>query len=94
MQEKNLSIIKADLYFCSRSEKEIKAENTNTETDSTPETKTKNNKLIFHIDHVTNIQWLCILPKIVTKIIAITYGDNHLEFNKCYKTGYVWEIVK
>lgn len=85
VQDKSLLTTNANLYFGPRPEKKTEVENTNTKTDLTSETKAKNNKLIFYINHITHVQWFCISPKVVTKIIAIAHENGHLGFNKCYK---------
>lgn len=87
VQERNLSTIKADAYFNPRPEKEAETENKDAKMKFASETKIKkNNKLIFHINYISNVQQLCIPSKVAIKIIAVAHGHGHPEFNRCYKT--------
>lgn len=96
---KNLPTTKTDPYFSSRPKEKMHAEAEIVLESKTNKIKTKkNNKLIFHIDCVTDTQQLCILPKAAAEIIAITHENGHPGFNKCYKTivksWYVKKLVK
>ena len=46
----------------------------------------KNSKLIFHVNHFTGMQRLCIFFNLVIEIISITHKDKHLDFIKYYET--------
>lgn len=89
--EKLLLAIDVDLYLGPKSKNDAIIE-------KIEEKMAKNGKLIFHIGQFTDMQRLCIPPKVATKVIAIAYGDKHLDFTKCYKiiakSWYIHGLVK
>lgn len=42
-------------------------------------------KLFYHVNRLTNVHHLCILPSVAPDILAIIYGKSHLGFSYCYK---------
>ena len=74
-----------DFYFGPMLEKDTEANTEDAKTEFAAESR-KNEELIFYIDQVTGIQWLCILSKATDNIIAIVYRNGHLGFSKYYKT--------
>lgn len=94
---KNLPSTKADPYFGPRPKEDTEVNTEDAKTELATENK-KNKKLIFHINQVTGIQWLCIPSKATVNIIAVAHGNSHLGFNKYYETiirlWYVQGLVK
>lgn len=42
-------------------------------------------KLIYYVDHVSDVHYLCIPISILSKIIVIAYGKGHLSFAQYYE---------
>ena len=42
-------------------------------------------KLFYHINGLTNVHRLCILPSLAPDILAIAHGEGHPGFSRCYK---------
>ena len=42
-------------------------------------------KLFYHINRLTNVHRLCILPSVALDILAIAHGERHPGFSHCYK---------
>ena len=42
-------------------------------------------KLLYHINRLTNVHRLFILPSIAPDILAVAHGESHLGFSRCYE---------
>ena len=42
-------------------------------------------KLLYHVNKLTGVYWLCILPSVAPDILVIAHREGHLGFSHCYK---------
>lgn len=42
-------------------------------------------KLLYHVNKITNVHRLCILPSMAPDILAIAHGKSYPGFSRCYK---------
>ena len=42
-------------------------------------------KLLYHVNKLTGIHRLCVLPSVALDILAIAHGEGHLGFACCYE---------
>lgn len=42
-------------------------------------------RLLYHINKLTNVHRLCIPPSVAPGILAVTHGEGHQGFSRCYK---------
>ncbi len=55
-------------------------------------------RLLYHINRITNVHHLCILPSVAPDILAVAHGEGHLGFSRCYeiisRSWYVRSLTK
>lgn len=55
-------------------------------------------KLFYHINRLTNVHHLCILPFVASDILAVAYGESHPGFSHCYeiikRSWYIHRLTK
>lgn len=50
-------------------------------------------ELLYYVDKVTRIHYLCIHSLVVTEIITLAYGADHPRFSRCFEIiTYSWFI--
>lgn len=55
-------------------------------------------KLLYHVNKLTGVHCLCILPSVTQDILAIAYEEGHPGFSRCYEIitrfWFIWGLTK